>query len=165
MRISVVFRAIVSIGVPLLCGFVGSFATRPAIDGWYAGLTRPAFNPPNWVFGPAWTLLYILMGIAAFLVWNRGLAARGVKPALLLFTVQLALNVAWSFIFFAGRSPLWGFVEIVVLWLAIAATVVLSFRVSAAAGWLLLPYIGWVSFAAVLNGAIMVLNRTGARGG
>lgn len=159
MKTGNIGRIVVSIGFPLLCGFLGSLATRPAISTWYAGLAKPSFSPPNWLFGPAWTVLYILMGIAAFLVWNRGLGAPGVKAALLLFLVQLALNLAWSFIFFAGRSPAWGFVEILALWVAIVVTMVLFFRVSAAAGWLMVPYIGWVSFATVLNGAIMALNR------
>lgn len=159
MRTGSIIKFIVSVAVPLLCGFLGSLATRPAIETWYAGLTKPGFSPPNWLFGPAWTLLYILMGIAAFLVWNRGLDAPGVKPALVLFLVQLVLNLAWSFIFFAGRSPTWGFVEILVLWVAIVATMVQFFRVTPAAGWLLVPYIGWVTFASALNGALMVLNR------
>ncbi|MFO7674814.1 MAG: TspO/MBR family protein [bacterium] len=155
-------RVLVSFAVPLLAGALGSLATRPAITGWYATLNKPPFNPPGWLFGPAWTVLYILMGLAAYLVWSRGLAAPGVKPALALFVVQMFLNVLWSFLFFAARSPLAGFVEIVALWAAILVTMVLFFRVSPAAGWLMVPYIGWVSFAAVLNGAIMLLNRKGA---
>jgi len=147
--------------VPLLSGFIGSLATRPAIDSWYARLVKPPFNPPDWLFGPAWTVLYILMGLAVYLVWSRGLDAPGVRPALAVFAVQLVLNATWSFVFFAARSPVMGFVEILALWGAILATMVLFFRVSAAAGWLLVPYIGWVSFATVLNGAIMVLNRGG----
>lgn len=162
MRAGNILRLALSIGLPLAAGALGSLATRPAIAGWYATLNKPPFNPPGWLFGPAWTVLYILMGIAAWLVWSRGLAAPGVKPALVLFLVQLALNVAWSFLFFAARSPLAGFVEIILLWVAILVTMVLFFRVSPAAGWLMVPYIGWVSFAAVLNGAIMLLNRKGA---
>ena len=157
-----VVRVFVRFAVPLLAGWLGSLATRPAIAGWYAGLNKPVFNPPGWLFGPAWTVLYILMGLAAYLVWSRGLATPGVKPALAMFLVQLALNVAWSFLFFAARSPLAGFVEIIVLWVAILVTMVLFFRVSPVAGWLMVPYLGWVSFATVLNGAIMLLNRKGA---
>lgn len=159
MEIGKVVRVFISFAVPLLVGALGSLATRPAIGTWYAGLNKPVFTPPGWLFGPAWTVLYILMGLAAYLVWSRGLAAPGVKVALIVFLVQLLLNLAWSFIFFAARSPFWGFVEILVLWVAIAVTIVLFFRVRPLAGWLLLPYIGWVSFAAVLNAAIMVLNR------
>jgi len=164
MKAGNIVRIAVSLGLPLLCGFVGSLATRPAIATWYAGLVKPSFNPPGWLFGPAWTVLYILMGLAVYLVWRRGMAAPGVRPAVAVFAVQLALNVLWSFLFFAARSPVLGFVDIVVLWGAILATMVLFFRVSAAAGLLLVPYIGWVSFAGVLNGAIMVLNRGGGPG-
>ncbi len=159
MRTASVVRVLVSFAPPLLCGFLGSLATRPAIATWYAGLTKPSFSPPNWLFGPAWTTLYILMGLAVYIVLSRGLGTPGVKPALLFFGIQLLLNLAWSFVFFAARSPVGGFVEILVLWIAIGVTMVLFFRVSAPAGLLLVPYIGWVSFAAVLNGAIMVLNR------
>lgn len=159
MRNPNLLKSVVSILVPLACGFVGSLATRPAIPGWYAGLAKPSFAPPNWLFGPAWTLLYILMGIASFLVWKQGLAAPGVKPALVFYLVQLALNLAWSWLFFALRSPLAGLAEIVVLWCAILVTIVLFFRVSTAAGILMLPYIGWVSFASALNAGIWALNR------
>ncbi len=152
-------KLLVSLVVPLACGFVGSLATRPAIPGWYAGLNKPVFAPPNWLFGPAWTALYVMMGIAAFLVWRQGLAEPTVKTALLFYIIQLVLNLAWSWLFFALRSPLAGLVEIVVLWCAILVTVILFFRVSRAAGILMLPYIGWVSFASALNAGIWVLNR------
>ena len=142
-----------------VAGGIGSLATTKAIPTWYRGLAKPSFSPPNWLFGPAWTVLYLLMAVAAFLVWRQGLSAPGVKLALLVFLVQLALNALWSILFFGMRSPLFGFVDIVVLWLAILVTTVLFFRVSTAAGVLFLPYIGWVTFAAVLNAAILVLNR------
>lgn len=159
MKTGEALKVLVSIAVPLGCGLLGSLATRPAIPGWYSGLAKPAFAPPNWLFGPAWTLLYILMGTAAYLVWRRGLAAPGVKPALVVFLVQLALNLAWSWLFFGLRSPLAGLVEIVLLWCAIVVNIALFFRVSTAAGIMLLPYIGWVSFATALNAAIWSLNR------
>ena len=159
MKPNETLKVVVSLAVPLLAGLAGSLATRQAIPTWYAGLAKPSFSPPNWLFGPAWTVLYILMGLAAYLVWRRGLAAAGVKPALAVFLVQLALNLAWSFLFFGLRSPLAGLVEIAVLWCAIAISIVLFFRVSTAAGILMLPYIGWVSFASVLNAAIWSLNR------
>jgi len=111
------------------------------------------------LFGPAWTLLYLLMAVAAFLVWRQGLMAPGVKLALVVFLVQLVLNALWSIFFFGLRSPLAGLVDIIVLWLAILATIILFFPVSVPAGILLLPYIIWVSFAAVLNAAILRLNR------
>ena len=159
MKSNVVIRVLVSFGVPLLLGFLGSLATRPAIATWFAGLAKPSFSPPNWLFGPAWTVLYILMGLAVYIVWTRGTETRGVKPALAFFGVQLVLNLAWSFIFFAARSPLGGLIEILVLWVAIAVTMVLFFRVSVAAGLLFVPYLGWVTFATVLNAAIFALNR------
>ncbi|MCX6843538.1 MAG: tryptophan-rich sensory protein [candidate division WOR-3 bacterium] len=143
----------------LAASSIGSFATVRAIPTWYKGLAKPSFNPPNWLFGPAWTVLYLLMAVAAWLVWKQGVGAAGVKLALAVFLVQLILNALWSILFFGLRSPLAGMVDIVVLWLAILATVILFFRVSVPAGILLLPYIAWVSFAALLNAAILRLNR------
>jgi len=130
-----------------------------AIPTWYQGLAKPPFNPPEWLFGPAWTLLYLLMAVAAWLVWKQGIGAAGVKLALAVFLTQLVLNALWSVFFFGLRSPLAGLVDIVVLWLTILATIVFFFRVSVPAGVLLLPYIAWVSFAAILNAAILRLNR------
>lgn len=146
-------------------GIAGSVFTAPAIGSWYATLTRPMFSPPNWIFAPVWTTLYFLMGIAAFLVWKqhshtlesvRVLWAR--RIGLVLFFVQLALNVLWSVLFFGLHSPLAGLVCIALLWLAILAMIVFFARVSKPAAWLLAPYIAWVSFAAYLNYAIWILN-------
>ncbi len=139
-------------------GIVGSIFTASAIPTWYATLMKPALNPPSFVFGPVWTTLFILMGIAAFLVWEKGIERSDVKKALGLFFVQLALNTAWSIIFFALHSPGWAFVEIVFLWLAILATIEAFRKISERAAWLLLPYILWVSFASYLNYMIYVLN-------
>ncbi|HVO76700.1 MAG TPA: TspO/MBR family protein, partial [Candidatus Bathyarchaeia archaeon] len=113
----------------------------------------------NWVFGPVWTLLYILMGIALYLVWRKGLAARGVKIALFIFFLQLVLNAFWSFAFFGAESPLAGLVVIVALWAMIMATIASFAPVSRAAAALLIPYILWVSFATVLNASLWALNR------
>ena len=143
----------------LLASSIGSFATVRAIPRWYQGLAKPSFNPPEWLFGPAWTVLYVLMAIAAWLVWKHGLGAPGVKLALAVFLVQLILNALWSVLFFGLRSPLAGLVDIIAMWLAILATIFLFFQVSVPAGVLLLLYIAWVSFAAVLNAAILRLNR------
>jgi translocator protein len=148
-----------SLAVVLAAGAIGSLATMRAIPTWYGGLAKPLFNPPDWLFGPAWTALYLMMAVAAFLVWKQGIGAAGVKLALSVFLVQLVLNCLWSILFFGLRSPLAGLVDIVALWLAILATIVLFFRVSVPAGVLLLPYIAWVSFAAILNAAILRLNR------
>jgi len=149
----------VSIAVCQLVGIAGSFFTRPAIPGWYAGLRKPWFTPPDWLFGPVWITLYLLMGIAAYLVWSRGTARPGVRTALAVFLVQLLLNAAWSPVFFGLRSPLAGAVVIVLLWLAIAATIFLFWKVSRSAALLLLPYLLWVTLASALNMAIYFLNR------
>lgn len=136
---------------------VGGWFTSMGMPEWYASLRKPAFNPPSWIFGPVWTTLYVLMAIAAWLVW-RSAGWRNGRKALTLFFVQLALNLAWSGIFFALQSPGWAMAEIVALWLAILATTILFFRHSTIAGALMVPYLLWVSFAAVLNGAIAWLN-------
>ena len=159
MNGSGVLKLVASLAVVMAAGAVGSLATAKTIPTWYRGLAKPSFNPPEWLFGPAWTLLYLLMAVAAFLVWKQGFGAPGVKLALAVFLVQLVLNALWSVFFFGLRSPLAGLVDIVVLWLAILATIVFFFRISLPAGILLLPYIAWVSFAAVLNAAILRLNR------
>jgi translocator protein len=152
-------RLAICVGTVLAASAIGSFATVRAIPTWYKGLAKPSFNPPNWLFGPAWTALYLLMAVAAWLVWKQGFGAPGVKLALAVFLVQLILNTLWSILFFGLRSPLAGLVDIIVMWLAIIATILLFFRVSVPAGVLLLPYIAWVTFAALLNAAILRLNR------
>jgi tryptophan-rich sensory protein len=148
---------IVFLFICLGAGGLGAIATTPEIDGWYKTLAKPTWNPPDSVFGPVWTTLFIMMGVAAWLVWQR----EGFKTAALplaLFGFQLVLNVAWSWIFFSLHQPGWAFVEIVVLWLAILATTVPFFRCSKIAGWLLVPYLGWISFASVLNLTIWRMN-------
>lgn len=152
-------KLIIAVAIPLTVGGLSGFATSQGVASWYPTLTKPSFNPPSWVFGPVWTALYIMMGVAAYLVWRQGLAAPGVKLALIAFAVQLALNGLWSILFFGMQSLGWAFAEIIVLWLALLAAVVLFWRVAQVAGWLLIPYLAWVSFAAVLNGSIWMLNR------
>ncbi len=147
-----------SFAVCFLAALIGSVFTAGAIPTWYANLAKPEFTPPGWLFGPAWTVLYILMAIAAYIVWEKGLDKPGVRTALAAFLVQLALNALWSIIFFGLRSPAGAFAEVVVLWLAILVTMILFFRVSKAAGWLFVPYILWVSFAAVLNFTLWIMN-------
>lgn len=151
-------RLALSIAICQIAGFVGSIFTRTSVGTWYANLEKPSFTPPNWVFSPVWITLFVLMGIAAFLVWNKGLSDQRVKIALSIFAVQLILNVLWSVMFFGLRSPLAGLIEMAVLWVAILLTVLYFFRVSNTAGILLIPYILWVSFAAVLNASIWKLN-------
>lgn len=124
---------------------------------WYEGLARPAWNPPNSIFAPVWTVLYLLMAVAAFLVWRRHGAA-GTRFPLALFVLQLALNAAWSWLFFGLHRPDLAFVDIVVLWVAILATLISFWKLDRFAGVLLIPYLVWVSFAAVLNWTIWRMN-------
>jgi tryptophan-rich sensory protein len=145
--------------VPLLVGATAGWATAQGVSDWYPALLKPSFNPPAWVFGPVWTVLYVLMGVACFLVWQRLPDSPSARRALGAYSVQLFLNFLWSFLFFKAQSPGWAFAEIVVLWLALLLTVILFFRESRWAGWLMMPYLAWVSFAAVLNASIWILNR------
>ncbi|MCJ7653801.1 MAG: tryptophan-rich sensory protein [Dehalococcoidia bacterium] len=154
-----IWKLVVSIIACLAAGAVGSIFTRQAIPTWYATLEKPAFNPPNWLFAPVWTLLYIMMGVAAFLVWRKGLDNRQVRVALIVFLVQLVLNALWSVAFFGLESPLYGLIVIATLWVAILFTVLKFYRISLAASVLMWPYLLWVSFAAVLNSSIWLLNR------
>jgi tryptophan-rich sensory protein len=148
---------IVFMVVCLGAGGLGAIATTPEIEGWYKTIAKPSWNPPDYVFGPVWTTLYIMMAIAAWLIW-KPTGFKATAMPLTLFAVQLVLNVAWSWIFFGMHQPGWAFTEIVILWLAIVATTVAFFRCSKIAGWLMMPYLAWVSFASVLNFAIWRMN-------
>ena len=139
-------------------GALGTFFTIPAISGWYATLVRPALAPPSWVFGPVWVMLYLLMGIAAWLVWLHWAESREARRAIDLFALQLVLNAAWSPIFFGLQSLGGALIEIVLLWLAIAFTIRAFNRVSRAAAWLMAPYLAWVTFATYLTAAFWFLN-------
>jgi tryptophan-rich sensory protein len=152
-------RLAASVALPLAAGFIGSIFTSKSVGTWYPALKKPAFNPPSAVFGPVWTALYVMMGIALFVVWRKGTADPRVRVGLVLFGVQLALNALWSAAFFGARSPLAAAVVIVALWAAILATILAFARVSHLAAGLLVPYILWVSFAAVLNFSIYFLNK------
>jgi translocator protein len=152
-------RMLLFVLVCLLAGFIGSVFTTPSIPGWYAGLTKPSFNPPNWVFAPVWTTLYVLMGLAAFLVYEKGPKRSEVRKALAVFAVQLVLNALWSIVFFGAHMILGAAILIVALWALIAASIWLFSRISRAAAYLLVPYILWVSFATVLNISLYILNR------
>lgn len=146
-------------GFIILCqgaGIIGSFFTIQSVEGWYQTLEKPDFNPPAWVFGPVWTVLYTLMGIAAWLVHMS--KQQGRRFALKLFYVQLALNALWSFAFFGLRSPLYGLVVILPLWLTISWTILRFDRIDGRAALILVPYILWVTFAALLNYSLLMLN-------
>ena len=149
-------RLVVAVAICQLAGVVGSIFTVSSIPEWYASLAKPAFAPPNWLFGPVWITLYTLMGISLYLVWEKGFEKN--KTALSIFAGQLLLNVAWSVIFFGMRNIFAGLVEIIMLWIAIAAAMASFYKISRKATWLLTPYIGWVSIATALNFAIWQLN-------
>ena len=151
-------KLIISILIPVLVGASAGFFTSSGVNGWYAVANKPWFNPPNWIFAPVWTTLYVLMGVALFLVWKSD-APRGIKQtAITLFAVQLILNFFWSFIFFKLQQPGWAFTEIILMWVMILLTILWFGKISSTASWLLVPYICWVSFASVLNYSIWKLN-------
>ena len=155
MNFNNLLKLVFFIVISQLAGIVGSVFTISSIPTWYSTLQKPSFSPPNWVFGPAWIILYLLMGISAFLVWSKD---KRTKTALRIFICQLVLNALWSIIFFGFHNPFWAFIEIIALWLAILATILSFYRISRSAAYLLLPYILWVSFASVLNLSIVILN-------
>lgn len=161
MNASALGRLVVCLLVPQLVGVTSGLLTAGAVRGWYVTLVRPSFTPPTWVFGPVWTLIYLIMGVAAFLVWQRGLATSLARLALGMFVAQLVLNWLWSLLFFGLRAPGVALLEIVLLWAAIAWCTVLFFRVRPVAGALLVPYLAWVTFATALNFEFWRLNRGG----
>jgi benzodiazapine receptor len=154
-----IIKLIVSIVVCEGAGGIGAIFTTPAIPTWYVGLRKPRFTPPNSVFGPIWITLYLLMGVAVFLVWREGLSQQGVMVAFIIFWVQLVLNILWSVIFFGLKSLLGGMVMIILLWITILVNIIMFFGVSPIAGGLLIPYIVWVSIAGNLNARVWTLNR------
>jgi translocator protein len=145
-------------GFIVLClgvGVVSGVMTAGAMVDWYPTLNKPFFNPPSWVFAPAWTFLYIIMAVAAWRVWLAGPSS---KPALNLFFIQLVLNFLWSVFFFGLHSPALALIDIIAMWIMIALTMRAFFKIARPAGWLLVPYLAWVSFAAILNASIWWLN-------
>ena len=158
VRVGRVWRVVLGVVLCELAGVVGSVFTFPSIGSWYASLVKPWFNPPNWLFAPVWVTLYALMGVSLGLVWNKGMGDRRVRVGLLVFGVQLALNVLWSVVFFGAESLVYGLGVIFVLWVVIAFTMVLFYRVSGVAGLLLVPYICWVTVATILNYYLWILN-------
>ena len=151
-------KLVISILIPLLVGAISGFFTTEGVNGWYAVANKPWFNPPNWIFAPVWTTLYIMMGIALFLVWKSEVDKSLKQTAIVLFAVQLTLNFFWSLIFFKMQQPGWAFAEIIAMWLMILLTIIWFKKNSSTAAWLLVPYICWVSFASVLNYFIWKLN-------
>ncbi len=154
LRISVVVMTC------LVVGYLSGMVTRESITTWYPTLVKPVFNPPNWLFAPVWTILYLMMGLAGGLVWNKiETDEKNVKLAFKYFIIQLALNAVWSFIFFYLHNPFLAFVEIILLWLMIYEVYNQFKRIDKNAGLLFIPYLLWVSFAGVLNFSIWWLNR------
>ena len=150
--------AAASIFIALAVGAIGGFATASSVTTWYRSLAKPAFNPPDAVFAPVWTTLYVVMAIAAWRVWRADSAGRRRDTALILYAVQLILNLAWSLIFFGLRQTAIALVEVAVLWIAVLATAVSFWRVDRPAGLAMIPYAAWVTFASVLNFEIWRLN-------
>ena len=155
---SVIGKLVGSIAACYGAGAIGSAFTAPKIPTWYATLAKPSFTPPDAVFMPVWLTLYALMGIAVFLIWRKGLQTGRVKPAFILFWVQLVLNALWSVVFFGYESPAGGFAIILALGIILLITTIKFFKISKTAGGLLVPYLSWIVIAASLNGGIMILN-------
>lgn len=144
----------------LLIGFLSSIPTRDSILNWYPTINKPFFNPPNWIFAPVWTILYIMMGIALGIVWSKHTKENTItKNAIWLFIFQLLLNALWSLLFFGMKNSFLAFIEIILLWLVIFETIKAFKKVDTVAWKLLVPYLAWVSFATILNGSIWYLNR------
>lgn len=153
-------RLIVSLAVTFAAAGIGSLGMQGEDTWqWYEQLSKPFFQPPDWLFGPVWTVLYILMTAAVFLVWQKGFDKKAVRTAMCFFAIQLALNACWTIIFFGLNSIIGALIEVTILWAAIVVTVVQFSKVSTAASVLMLPYFAWVSFAVLLNTAIYILNR------
>jgi len=152
------FRLVIAVGLCLGVGAIGSIATTPKIPTWYAALAKPSWTPPDAVFPIAWTTLYVLMAVALWRLWQLHAPSPERRNAILLFIVQLSLNAIWSPVFFGMEAIGLALAVIIVLWIAIAATIIACARIDRIAAWLLAPYLAWVSYATALNAAILSLN-------
>lgn len=152
-----IFKLIVSLIIPLSVGAVAGMFTSQAVPTWYASLNRPSFSPPNWVFGPVWTSLYILLGISFFLIWKESSSPKR-NLAIKIFAIQMLLNFAWSFIFFYFNMIGIALIEIILLWFSIVAMIYLFYKIKPLAAYLNIPYLLWVSFASILNVGYYFLN-------
>ena len=151
-------RLVISILIVFLAGSVGTLYTLKEITTWYVYLAKPGWTPPNWVVGPIWSTLYILIGTALFLIWRKGLGRKDVQIAIVVFAVQLAINVVWSVVFFGGHNIFGGLVLVLLLWIAIFINILVFYRISKPAGILLVPYLIWVSIASYLQYNLFILN-------
>lgn len=158
MKLNKISKLIISLALPLLAGFIGSFSTMSSVEGWYTTIEKSSLTPPDFVFGPVWTVLYLMMGLAFYLVWTSKASKKELRFASLIFFLQLCLNSFWSIAFFGLESPLIALITIGSLGLLILVTMLLFCRISKWAGYLLLPYLLWVSFAAYLNYVIWLIN-------
>jgi tryptophan-rich sensory protein len=158
MKINNTVKLIIALVIPQIFAILGSIFTQSSVSTWYPLLEKPFFNPPSWLFAPVWIILYILMGIAAFLIWKKDLKKKETRFLVLIFVFQLALNLFWSYLFFFLKNPGIAFTEIISLWFAILATVIAFYQYKKWAAYLLIPYLLWVSFAMVLNYSIWQLN-------
>jgi translocator protein len=158
MKRSEIFKLIASILLPLTLGAFAGIFTSKAVPVWYATLNRPSFNPPNWLFGPVWTTLYILMGISLFLIWKQS-ATKERNLAIFVFLFQQVLNFSWSFIFFYFNMIGFALFDIILLWTSIVMMIILFYKIKPLAAYINIPYLLWVSFATILNAAYYFLNR------
>lgn len=154
-----ILRIVLVTAVCVTLGYLSGMVTRDSITTWYPTLEKPVFNPPNWIFAPVWTLLYIMMGIAAGLVWTNSSDEKTTKKGLGFFAVQFGLNALWSYLFFGLHNPFLALIEIVLLWLMILETYNVFKKIDKTAALLLIPYLAWVSFAVILNASIWWLNK------
>jgi len=160
MKLNKITKIVVALIICLMVGYSASIVTRPSVETWYPTIIKPSFNPPNWIFMPVWTLLYILMAVAAGLVWDKIKEQnQEVKVALGFFLIQLTLNAIWSYIFFGLKNPMLALIEIALLWLMIYETYLKFIKINKTAGYLLIPYMAWVTFAGILNASIWWLNK------
>ncbi len=149
---------IICLTIPLLVGFLGSLLTRQSVDTWYKTINRPSFNPPDWVFAPVWTSIFIMIGVASYLVWRKRKVVTGYGWSVVVYILQLLLNLMWSYLFFFHHQIGFALIEIIILLIAIIANAFIFFRINKVAGLLYIPYILWVSFASYLTYSIFILN-------
>ncbi|NLE65531.1 MAG: tryptophan-rich sensory protein [Elusimicrobia bacterium] len=152
------FKLVIALALPQAAGAVGGLFSAANVRTWYPTILKPSFTPPGWVFGPVWAMLYVMMGLALFLVWTSGEKGENVTPAVGIFGAHLFVNALWSVLFFGLKSPFWAFLDLIVLWFLVTALAVVFFRIRRLAGALLVPYWLWVSFAGVLNYVVLRMN-------
>lgn len=157
MKPQTIIKLLVSILLPLGIGAIAGMFTAKAVPTWYATLNQPSFNPPNWIFGPVWTTLYLLLGISLFIIWNSNPSKKRTQ-AILIFALQLALNFCWSFLFFYFNKIGFALIEIILLWINIIVMLLVFYRIKPIAAYINIPYLLWVSFATILNAAYYFLN-------